>query len=59
MKTSPPPRPALASSKAKWRPPRKLLRQAQNQFRNQLAINLDVVTAENELLNAQLLLTGA
>jgi outer membrane protein TolC len=32
--------------------------QAQQSFRNGLAINLDVITAQNDLLNAQLQLTG-
>ena len=35
------------------------LEQAQNAFRNSLAINLDVLLAQNDLLNAELQLTSA
>jgi outer membrane protein TolC len=38
---------------------REALEQAQNAFRNSLAINLDVLVAQDQLLNSELLLTGA
>ena len=38
---------------------RDALEQARNAFANNLAINLDVLVAQDQLLNSELLLTGA